>query len=449
MIVGPNGRPGELSRMATELADLARDLPGLCEQLEWRLHALEPFRALQQLAQREAGGKPVEAIASDELRAHLDGELAKSQDYRVLQLLRALHAEFDGALFAQAAAEPAALALPIVAQAAATDVTFDEPNVEAVAMSAEPVEQEPQHEPAVNPIVSVAPLAAIAPSEIVPQWQTDDLHAEASQAVASMFDGVAPVAASEIAGPPLLENELAQSAPTIERPIAEPPEVGRLDLEAPVALPPEPVQVASNMIEIAVAEATVMASLAKLRAAEEVAARLAAAAFASPPTVQPRSPSMDGAMANVAAAVAATVAAANRIAEPKSNGAPAAREAPAPPPIRLKRERPVPMPPISAVAEATEIRFVERPASPMLDIVPRAKPAPLADVPIGSIVSQRPLANVGEHAARDWEEAVVEIRRTGPDRTPTPEPSRTQPGFALAGRAGFALGRFVKSLKGE
>ena len=111
------------------------------------------------------------------------------------------------------------------------------------------------------------------------------------------------------------------------------------------------------------------------------------------------------------------------------------------------RERIAPAP--AQISEATEIRFVERAASPMLDVAPRSKPAPLADVPlpVASPLRKTPLNS--DKSAREWEEASVEIRRIGPVPALDPEPSRTDQAAALAGRASAALGRLVKSLKGE
>ena len=404
--------------MAADLAELTQALPELCEQLEGRLHALEPFRALQQLAAREAGGAPIEAMASGELRAHLERELAASPDFRVLRLLHALRDELNGAL------------VPVAVEQLAT--VLPEPPVALV---------EAATAPAFKPVDLALPAFSTetdVPAS-APQWQTDDLHSEASQAVASVFAVAAP-AAMDAAEAPL---------PVVEAAANEPPTAA-----APPALPAPPVLVAFEPLrhaEIAEAEATVMASLARLRAAEEEAARAVALAALTPPAVEPPSASMEGAMANVAAAVAATVAAAGRIAEPKPTGFPVSRPAvrsAASPLASTWRER-QPSPTIVATAEATEIRFVERPASPMLDIAPRQKHAPLADVPVAPIVALRPIMTSGDHAARDWEEAVVEIRRSGDTRAPMPDSARADPTAALAGRAGVAFGRFVKSLKGE
>ena len=425
--------------MAADLAELTQALPGLCEQLEGRLHALEPFRALQQLAAREAGGAPIEAMASSELRAHLERELDASPEYRVLRLLHALRCELNGAPVA-VPAEQVAIMLP------AAPVALEPPVVPVEAAA----------EPAVAPAVEPVDFALPAPSAEtdVPasaaQWQTDDLHSEASQAVASVFAVAAP-AVMEAAEAPLPVAERVDPPPLVAKAAVNEPAVAA----APPALPAPPILVAfepPRHAEIAEAEATVMASLARLRAAEEEAARAAAqAAKTPPPLVAPPSASMEGAMANVAAAVAATVAAAGRIAEPKPTGFPVSRPAArsvASPLANTWRER-QPSPTVVATAEATEIRFVERPASPMLDIAPRQKPSPLADVPVAPIVALRPIVTSGDHAARDWEEAVVEIRRSGADRAPTTDSTRADPAAARAGRAGVAFGRFVKSLKGE
>lgn len=434
--------------MAADLAELTQALPGLCEQLEGRLHALEPFRALQQLTQREAGGKPVEAIASSQLRAHLDRELAVSQDYRVLRLLNALRDELASAPVADAVAPALSIVplAPVAVQVTPTPAAFV-PGTESGAEFAAAPKMAATSQPINAPLPALATAAAAPEIALsLPQWQTDDLHSEASQAVASVFGAVGPAVSGGLdASAPVAEiaalHPLAAKAE-----VREPPSVAAPPLPAlPILVAHEPPRHA----EIAEAEATVMAGLARLRAAEEKAATAAAAARAEPPAPPAPSTSMEGTMANVAAAVAATVAAAGRIAEPKRSGFPVSRPASPSPVVAPFAKTWRAAPTIAAMAEATEIRFVERAASPMLDIAPRAKPNPLADVPVAPIVALRPAVTTGDHAARDWEEAVVEIRRSGPERTPATDGLRADAAAAFAGRAGLAFGRFVKSLKGE
>lgn len=431
MIGTPDRRPGEPDCMAADLADLAQTLAGLCEQLEGRLHALEPYRALQQLAARQASGLPVEAMASAELRSHLERELSGTRDYRVLRLLRSLDSELNGVRPADAVApvpEPAPVAVlvtPVIDQA----------------MLATARETLPPLEP-IDVVTATEAAEMVTASEVVirvPQWQSDDLHSEASQAVASMFGGIAPA------------EPAAQELPIVPEPAAEPVPPPPASVVVAPELPPlplMPVHELPNHADIVEAEASVMASLAKLREARDEALRAAAAKAAAPAFPLP-SLSMEGTMANVAAAVAATVAAAGRIAEPKPTALPVSRPAAAAAPSPLAttwRER-APAAVVSSATEVTEIRFVERPASPMLDVAPRLKPSPLANVTVAPVVTQRPVV-VGEHAARDWEEAVVEIRRAGPALAPPPTSPTAGPA-ALPARAGVAFGRFVKSLKGE
>ncbi len=453
--------------MAADLAELTPLLPPLCQQLEQRLQAQEPFRALQQLALREAGGHPVEAIASAELRAHLEGQLRQLQDYRVLALLRTLVAELDGTPLPMTADGQTA-AFPMAAPDLVAPLPLTEPVIETITAAApEPtVDALPPLAPPVE--CAASPVASDSPIPTEPEapvstllWQSGDLHLEASEAVASAFGGTGPTGPE----PPGISSPLVE---IVVAPPAEPPlpvlEVSELPAppaaETVITPPSAPLLAAApeppTHVEIAAAEATVMASLAKLRAAEEAAARAAAlAALAPVPT--PRalsasmpSASMEGTMANVAAAVAATVAAAGRIAEPKLTPRHAITI-----PAALAtqggskmRERPPP-PAAPQMAEATEIRFVERPASPMLDIAPRVKPVPLAVVSVAPIATQRPAPGSIERASRDWEEAVVEFRRAAPDLRPEIIPAHADPAIALVGRAGHAFGRFVKTLKGE
>lgn len=438
--------------MAAELAELELLVQPWCDRLDGRLQRLEPYRALQQLAAREANGTPVQALASAEIRAHLEDELASSRDFRVLALLRKLLAELhdDGAVPAFAFAEPVTVAEPpeIVPAAPLTTTALLIDDVSA------PVSEVllGVAEPLATAAASAAPSAGDA-APAVAQWHTDDLHAEASAAVASMFGGVDP-------GPPQQEATLAAVADVgattplavvVEEPVAVAPLAVAIEsIAIAPAVAPEPVRDTVPVmpapplvpVMIAKAEATVMASLAKLRTSkeDEVVIRTA--------PLEPKQPSvsMEGTMANVAAAVAATVAAAGRIAEPKA-AKPQPMTFAAPVAASPWRERIAPAP--AQISEATEIRFVERAASPMLDVAPRSKPAPLADVPlpVASPLRKTPLNS--DKSAREWEEASVEIRRIGPVPALDPEPSRTDQAAALAGRASAALGRLVKSLKGE
>ena len=94
-----------------------------------------------------------------------------------------------------------------------------------------------------------------------------------------------------------------------------------------------------------------------------------------------------------------------------------------------------------------EIRFVTRPASPMLDAVPRHVPKPLADVSMPSAIpSRNGASSSGSPLPADWEEASVEIRRA-PEALTTAAPVSNGEVAPAAERASAVLSRFVKVLK--
>ena len=265
--------------MAAELAELELLVQPWCDRLDGRLQRLEPYRALQQLAARGANGTPVQALASAEIRAHLEDELASSRDFRVLALLRKLLAELhdDGAVPAFAFAEPVTVAEPpeIVPAAPLTTTALLIDDVSA------PVSEVllGVAEPLATAAASAAPSAGDA-APAVAQWHTDDLHAEASAAVASMFGGVDP-------GPPQQEATLAAVADVgattplavvVEEPVAVAPLAVAIEsIAIAPAVAPEPMRDTVPVmpapplvpVMIAKAEATVMASLAKLRTSKE------------------------------------------------------------------------------------------------------------------------------------------------------------------------------------
>ena len=248
---------------------------------------------------------------------------------------------------------------------------------------------------------------------------------------------------------------------------------------------------------IMTAEASVLASLAKLRTAPVDAETVAPAGvegvrpdiakiefgntqaliddLASISSVQAgqarsQTASIEGTMANVAAAVAATVAAAERIALHKSTPAPvlpapvrseaapveATDDFPRRPAAAFRRlpamagpQAPKPesaVAQMSAIQEFTEIRFVSRPASPLTDAVPNAKSNPLADVPMPRPSPARlQQFKSGDVQLREWEEASVEIRRKD-GSPPVGDKRHDIVAPPMSTRAGGALSRLVKSV---
>lgn len=465
---------------SAERETLERQLDQLCDRLDVRLQALEPFRALGQLKAREAEGQPVEAIATAELKSHLERELNADVFYRVW--VKLVEARLALRLpVAQPAAEPAVTPVP-------------------------PVEPVPE-----------APVVASGPEPLM-AWDTDNLHRSASAAVASAF-GVAVIVQSAKAESPLVSEARAAMAERVWLPLAAPRSVlfGRpvtaaqpaatvKDIaEVPLVAPVSPNVVVSLAASLAKdvlpaaadisAEATVLASLAKLRGPPPPPAIRDIEANRPRETLPPRpvlesatlpdlyakpkaaSVSMEGTMANVAAAVAATVAAAERISGPQAirgprqivsatvpppgspssrivgndrpaeiAGPPAKPQRPAPAASgKLFRDQAAGPPPVED--EGLEIRFVSRPASPMLDALARSAPSPLADVPMPPAArTLAPSGQRGAAAASDWEEASVEIRHAPTQPTPVDPHTASDPS-PLADRATAVLGRFVKVLK--
>lgn len=503
----------ETDLKAAELAEIERQLDGLCERLEARLRGHEAYRALGQLTAREAQGRPIEAMATGELRAHLERELNADPFFRLLTKLR-------DAQFALKPQVSAPMAVPEPAKAAAPAVPAVEvtaPKLNGAEASAVVVEPE---RPAAKP---AQPALASQGST----WDAGNLQAAALAAVASAFGTTAKTPSPDVPAKPADPVPLpavdpgpatearARSAERIWLPLAAPrsvlfgqtaaPEHPPVEASKTAAAPPVAEPVAANIEPVAIvvddtrtrqpriglgdttAESTVLATLAKLRSPATVPTPavvpdlpLAPLAIEAgrrlDPHAGPRTPrlSMEGTMANVAAAVAATVAAAERISGPQSTwtarpavvtlpppGSPAARisipdrpaesvvpathivRAPASGTLFRDRSREAPAPPVSD--EGMEIRFVSRPASPMLDAVPRQVPKPLADVPMPSAIPSRngSLAQGGP-LPPDWEEASVEIRRA-PEvlAAATPNGDRAP----VAERASAVLSRFVKVLK--
>ena len=360
----------ETDLRAAELAEIERQLDGLCERLDARLHGLEAYRALGQLTAREAQGRPLEAMAAGELRTHLERELNADPFYRLLTKL----GEARAALKPQVAA-PSIVPTPVPKATAPPfapplSVAAPQPN-SAVATVPLPVEPE----------LPAAKTAGVPQTPAAPVWDAGNLQAAALAAVASAFGnakvppaGPAAKAAEPVAvpvpaepPPPIADpgpatEARAKSAERIWLPLSAP----RAVLFGPAAAPEKPIAETSKPVaklpvaelvpakaqpsapvadenrtrqplasangsRVGVgdttAETTVLATLAKLRS-PAVTQPLA------PPVTQlaidtdlridnfagPKLPrvSMEGTMANVAAAVAATVAAAERISGPQS-----------------------------------------------------------------------------------------------------------------------------------
>lgn len=382
--------------MPGDLAELEQALAPWAGRLEARLHDLEPFRALSGLPD------------SGEQRSQLESELAGLHEFRVHKLVADLLAELRQ--------QPTAELGPLTeAEIRATS------QVEAISTA--------------------------------PTWQGEDLAAEASAAVASMFGGTHGVPVVTPVSPPALPEQNAPVAVGAPEPAASANVAAFAFFDAAPPEPP-PQRHPLNEPQLEKAEAKVLESLEKLRTAPVVEAN-----------------SMASTMANVAAAVAATVATAGRIAEPVAVRTLSIEALPPPlPPVPTRaapertasiqhapafRSRPMP-PPAAITVEATEIRFVERPASPMLDVPPRVKPVPRPDLPVTPprTVAAPAIASKGAsppppRMVSDFEEASVEIRRAPGANADAAAGVSSKPDGAAGTKPGAALGRFVRSLTGN
>ena len=410
---------------AAEREAIGNRLSELIGQLQNRLLRFEPYRAKLQLAAREAEGWPLEPTAARDLGAHLERELTAEPDYRVLQLLRSATGELNSGRREQA--------LTAAISPAQVHPTATTP---------------PAPLPA-DLLPDAAPCAADAPPPSV------DLHAVARAAVAAMFGSVqresSPPSAVSAVAPPK-QTELESPAPHCATAIKTGADISLPDavtpgepaaaawpgpaIQLPVSPPLKPV-----VDHVDAAEADVFASLAKLRAPTTVATPV------SPiPAVSP-----DNTMANVFKAAAATVAAAERISVPAGE-----RTFPPPPPTPpaaagkifprpAEASRVAARVPEPGLADSTEIRFVARPASPVLDAIPRAlqtasqPPTPVRSTPASPEI-RRPLS------PSDWEEASVEIRRPSAKHGQLDDLD-TANDTGNGGRAAKELNRFVKALR--
>ena len=396
--------------MAEDLAGLQTALSQWCARLDANLRGLEPYRALLQLGEREASGRPVEAMATGKLRAHLEQELAASRDYRVLALLRQAMTELRGPE-AVAAAEPAA---------------------------------------------APPDPATIPPPPAGRNWNTDDLQSEASQAVASMF-GLG--AGASIQSPASVPDRVASPGQSLPAARDIPPPAA-----AAVAPPPAPVQKPDfqpvravripppPIVELvppvmANAEATVFASLVKLRKAPDDPPPAG-----TPPDpiakTTPFAPAHSSAR-NAAPPIASSI--------PANNGVTTALEA-APrrvPATTLLRSMPSklatppadvgrrPLERSTEARDAAEIRFVERPAITRTDNPPADKPSvPANEAPFRTHF--RPSQTAGGQTAAEWEEASVEIRRSPSDQIKAAAPPPVELPAATPVRAGAVFSRLVK-----
>ena len=404
----------------------------LIGRLHGRLSCSEAYRAKQQLAARDAEGRPMEPDAARELAAHLERELESDSDYRLLRLLRNALDELNFGTSASAAVAP--------------------PDCDTVLRT------------------EIAPTSPTARIEQTSE-ATLDLMAVASAAVAAMFQFRPEPAATPAPAPtePAAERDVATVAglPAIPQE-AEPARAG-MDTAPP---PVEPAAATAGTetapvlptrrpaMDVDLAEAGVFASLAKLRApaapvldlepssAEPAAFTPAAPAFPALAAVPPATT-----MANVFEAVAATLAAAERISVPL----PERPIAPTDPPIapspaqgstggsifRQPADRQI-NPGRLAVNDLTgtaEIRFVARPASPVLDAMPRSfqttarPPAPAVKTP--SAYVQTP---------GDWEEASVEIRGASSNLGAREGHDSGDNSHGVS-RPATVLNRFVKALR--
>ena len=399
-----------------------------------RLLRLEPYRAQLQMQAREAEGRPLDANAAEQLASHLALELGAQPDYRVLTLLRQAQAELRP--------------------------PPDAPTAEPVAAA-----------PPAPLTVAVAEVAAA--NRLANRLESDDPHTLARAAVAEVF-GTFPRVLEAVGEAPAATETAPLQAPV---PLAQPAPQEPSPASAPIAI------TGAAFDGVDAAGAGVLASLAKLRAppAAEAAAMppspepspaavtitpvvLLTAPVETPPAhAGPKSPpvSMEGTLANVAKAVAATVAAAERLSEPPAerNGpafAPAPPVAPLPPPAAAAASRifarsadrfaASPSPPRDlAAGEATEIRFVARPANPLLDALPRSLQMPRTQTPAAAVLDRQPEAAADIASPSGWEEASVEIRRS-PGKRPPPAGLDLQEG--PGNRASSVLNRFVKALRG-